>query len=320
MLHHGMVGCAKAKSRVGQGERVGLQASLLAHPQTRFLPLPVFVLIALWGCAGLPPTPPREGVMIKTSISVQYYSVRGTTADAIFDDMKRNGLFDNKGRRAFGVTSAEWNMDWKRIETTRPAVCSAESMTILLNLVVTLPQHDQLNDLSRGIRTNWQRFAASVAAHEQRHVDIHLNGAKTMKTRMDAILTTSSSCSELDNVIRSVWAGQQAEIESAPDEIHLEDEARIQKNRKPLQDQIDINQARLTTIDSEFRSLDQILDDVKRQRDTTQARIGAVEAEMAKSGASPPKCSQARLTSRIQAPCEACKALVAADNALVEHD
>jgi predicted secreted Zn-dependent protease len=53
-------------------------------------------------------------------------------------------------------------------------------MTITLNLVVTLPQHDQLNELSQDIRTNWQRFAARVAAHEQRHVDIYLNGAKTM--------------------------------------------------------------------------------------------------------------------------------------------
>src|SRR4029434_11057401 len=101
-----------------------------------------------------------------------------------------------------------------------------------------------------------------------------------MKTRMDAILTMSSSCSELDNVIRSVWAGQQAEIERAQDEFHLEDEARIQKNRKPLQDQIDINQARLTTIDSEFRSLDQILDDVRRQRDTPQARLVALETDV----------------------------------------
>jgi predicted secreted Zn-dependent protease len=318
MLHHGMAGCAKAKSRVGQGERVGLQASLLAHPQTRFLPLPVFVLIALWGCAGLPPTPQREWVMIKTSSSVQYYSVRGTTADAIFDDIKGNGLFDNKGRRAVGLTSGKWSMDWERIETS-PAVCRPESMTILLNLVVTLPQHDQLNDLSQGIRTNWQRFAASVAAHEQRHVDIYLNGAKTMKTRMDAITTKSSSCSELKNVVDSVWASQQAETERAQNEFHLEDEARVQNNRKPLQDQIDINKARLTAISSEFRSLDQTLDDVKRQRDTTHARIGAVEAEMAKSGASPPKCSQARLTSRIQALCEEYKALVAADNALVDQ-
>jgi predicted secreted Zn-dependent protease len=318
MLHDGMAGRAKAKSRVEQGERVGLQVSLFAHPQTRFLPLPVFVLIALWGCAGLPPTPQREWVMIKTSSSVQYYSVRGTTTGVIFDDIKRNGLFDNKGRRAVGLTSGEWSIDWKRIET-RGAVCSPESMTILLNLVVTLPQLDQLNDVSQGIRTNWQRFAASVAAHEQRHVDIYLNGAKTMKTRMDSIIKKSYFCSELENVVRSVWASQQAETERAQDEFHLEDEARIQNNRKPLQDQIDINQTRLTTINSEFRSLDQTLDDVKRQRDTTHVRIDAVKAEMAKSGASPPKCSQARLTSRIQALCQEYKALVAADNALVDQ-
>jgi len=142
---------------------------------------------------------------------------------------------------------------------------------------------------------------------------------KTMKPRMDAITTKSSSCSELKNVVDSVWASQQAETERAQNEFQLEDEARVQNNRKPLQDQIDINKARLTAISSEFRRLDQTLDDVKRQRDTTHARIGAVEAEMAKFGASPPKCSQARLTSRIQALCEEYKALIAADNALVDQ-
>src|SRR5207247_520740 len=142
------------------------------RPQARFLPLPVFVLIVLCGCAGL--TPQREWVVLKTSSSTRYYSVRGTTTGVIFDDIERNGLFDTKARRAIGLTSGEWSIDWRGIET-RPGLCSPESMTITLNLVVTLPQHDQLNDLSRDIRTNWQRFAARVAAPEQRHVDIHVN-------------------------------------------------------------------------------------------------------------------------------------------------
>ena len=146
------------------------------RPQARFLPLPVFVLIVLCGCAGL--TPQREWVVLKTSSSTRY----------------------------------EWSIDWRGIET-RPALCSPESMTITLKLVVTLPRHDQLNDLSQDIRTNWQRFAARVAAHEQRHVDIYLDGAKTTKTRMEAILKKWSSCSALENVIRRLWAGQQAEIE-----------------------------------------------------------------------------------------------------------
>ena len=256
--------------------------------------------------------------MLKIHSSTQYYSVRGTTPGAIFDDIDRNGLFDNKARRAIGLTSGELSIDWKGIET-RPAFCSFESMTITLNLVVTLPQHDQLNELSQDIRTNWQRFAARIAAHEQRHVEIYLNGAKTMTTRMEAILTKPSSCSELGSGIRSIWASQQAETERAQDEFHLADEAKIQNDRKPLQVQIDINQTRLTAINSEIRSLDQTLDDLKRQRDTTHAGIDTVKAEMAKSGASPPKCSQPRITSWIQTLCRQYNALVAANITLVDQ-
>lgn len=309
---------ARATSHVGQRKRVPLRDSLLPYRQTRFLQLPVFVLIVLWGCAGLPPTPQREWVILKISSSTQYYSVRGTTTGAIFDHIERNGLFDNQARRAIGLTSGEWNIDWKGIET-RPASCSLESMTIALNLVVTLPQHDQLGDLSQDIRTNWQRFTERVAAHEQRHFDIYLNGAKTMKTRMEAILTKSSSCSELENAIRSIWASHQAETERAQDEFHLEDEGRIQNDRRPLQVQIDINQTRLTAINSEIRGLDQSLDDLKRDRNTTDARIDAAKAELGKSIASPLTCSQSRVTSRIQLLCQQYNMLVAAYNALVDQ-
>jgi len=313
-----MAGRARAKSRVGQGERVGLGDRLLAHPQARFLPLSAFVLIVFWGCAGLPPTTQRDGVMLKTSSATQYYSVRGTTTSVIFDDIERNGLFDTKARHAVGLTSGRWSIDWKGVET-RPGPCSLESMTITLNLVVTLPKHDLPNDLSRDIRTNWQRFAASVAAHEQRHVDIYLNGAKTMKTRMEAILTKSSSCSELERVVRSIWASQQAETERVQEEFHIEDEAKTQNDRKPLQVQIDANRRRLTAINSEIQGVDQTLDNLKRQRNTTHARINAVKAEMAKSGASLPKCSQSPLTSSIQVLCEQYNALVAAYNALADE-
>jgi chromosome segregation ATPase len=192
-------------------------------------------------------------------------------------------------------------------------------MTIALDLVVTLPRHELPNDLSRNIRANWQRFVASVAAHEQRHVDIYLNGAKTMKTRMEAILTNSASCSELERVVRSIWTSQQAETERVQDEFHIEAEAKTQNDRKPLQVQIDANRTRLMAINSEIRGLDQTLDDLKRQRNTTHARIDAVKAEIAKSGASPPNCSQSRLTTSIQALCQQYNALVVAYNALADQ-
>ena len=262
------------------------------------------------------PTPLQERVTLTVRSSTRHYSVRGTTPGAIFDSIDRNGLFDNKARRAIGLTSGEMSIDWKGLET-RPAFYNPTSMTVTLNLVVTLPQHDQLNELSPDIRTNWQRFAEKVAAHEQRHVDISLNGAKTMTTRMEAIVAKPSSCSELESAIRSVWAAQQAETERAQDEFHLEDEAKIQSDRKPLQVQVDIHQTRLTVINYQIRGLDQTLDDLKRKRATTHAGIDSVKAKMAKSGASLPKCSQARLPRWIEALCQQYNALVAANNALV---
>lgn len=288
----------------------------LAPRRTRVLPLPVFVLIALWGCAGLPPAPQREWVLLETSRSIQYYSVRGTTTTAIFDDIDRNGLFDTKARRAIGLTSAELRIDWKTVET-RPAPCSLESMTIRLDLVVTLPRHDQLSELSPDVRVNWQRFAARVAAHEQRHVDIYLDGAKMMKTRLEKMPTESSSCSELDRVIRSIWAGQQADTDRAQEEFHLADDAKIQNDREPLRVQLDLRQTRLSAIKSEIRGLDQTLDDLRRQRDMTHVEIDTVKAEMVESGATSSACSQSGLTSQVQALCHRHNALVVAHNAIV---
>jgi seryl-tRNA synthetase len=103
------------------------------------------------------------------------------------------------------------------------------------------------------------------------------------------------------------------------DEFHIEAEAKTQNDRKPLQVQIDANERRLTAINSELQGVDQTLDNLKRQRNTTHARIDAVKAEMAKSGVSLPKCSQSPLTTSIQALCQRYNALAAADNALTDE-
>ncbi len=90
---------------------------------------------------------------------------------------------------------------------------------------------------------------------------------------MEAVLTKTFSCSELETKIRSIVAGQKADTEKAQNEFHLEDAAKIQDEQKPLQVQIDINQTRLTNINSELRGLDQTLDVLKRQRDKTHAEL-----------------------------------------------
>ena len=209
-----MAGCSTASRRWDGSSRLVTAPSLTWRRRSgrweardiRLLFIPVFALIVLWGCASrppsIPPAPQQERVILKIDKSTQYYVVRGTTTSAIFDDVKKNGLFDTKAQRAVGLTSVKWTMDWRGIET-RPAFCNIlGTMTISLDITVTLPRHDQLNDLTPDIRTNWERYAARVAAHEQRHVDIYLNGAKTIQARMETILTKPSSCPELEDVVR----------------------------------------------------------------------------------------------------------------------
>jgi len=282
------------------------------------LPLPLVVLIVLSGCAGRSSGPERERVTLKTTSATRYYAIRGTTTTAIFDEIDHNGLLDTKSRRAVGLTSADWNMDWKGLESDR-GVCRPESMTITLTLVVTLPQHARSNDLPRDINSNWRRFAASVAAHEQHHVDIYLAGARRIKSRMESVLTKTTSCAELGKTIRTVWIGEQADIEKAQDQFHVEDDAKSRDDRKPLQAQIDSNQARLSVIDAEIKGLDQTLAAIKRRHAATQTELGAIKAEMAKSGAAPPSCSQSGVARRFQALCQQYSGLVTAYNALVEQ-
>ena len=256
--------------------------------------------------------------MLKTSTATRYYAVRGLTTTAIFDDIDKNGLFDNMGRRALGQASANWSMDWQGTEV-RSGLCEQSPMSITLNIVVTLPEHKRLSELAPDIKANWQRFAARVAAHEQRHVDIYLSGASRMKSRMEALLSEPGSCAKLDKTIHALWVSEQADVEKAQDQFHVEDDAKSQNDRRPLQAKIDVNQKRLSAIASELKSLDQALDGLKRRRESTQDELNTVKAEMGKSRASPPICAQPGLTSQLLALCQRYNALVATYNALVEE-
>jgi len=256
--------------------------------------------------------------MLKTSTETRYYPVRGLTATAIFADIDKNGLFDKRGRHALGQASVEWKMDSHGIEV-RGGLCEQPSMTITLSIVVTLPEHKRLSDLPPDVKTNWQRFAARVATHEQRHVDIYMTGARGMKGRMEAVLAKPGTCSELQKTIRGVWDSEQADVEKAQEQFHVEDEAKSQEDRKPLQAKIDVNQKRLSALASELQSLDQALEALKQRRDNTQAELNAVKAEMGKAGASPHTCAQSGLTGKLLALCPRYHALVATYNGLVEE-
>jgi predicted secreted Zn-dependent protease len=228
----------------------------------------------LIACSGPPPAPPRQPVGVETSVSTRYYPVRGTTTAAIFTAIDANGLVETRsGQRAVGMTSVEWKLTSGDVDV-RAVPCVFPSLTVMLHLVVMLPRHEAPDNLPADLRDRWERFVARVAAHEQRHVDIYLEGAKAMKARLEAT-RTAVSCADLEKAIDAEWWAQQANIERAQAEFHAVDETTARSEREALQARLDGTRARLEPVDTEIRRLDTELADLRRQVDAGRADLVA---------------------------------------------
>jgi predicted secreted Zn-dependent protease len=270
----------------------------------------LFATFIVSGCASMRPTLP---VRLITTKATTYYSVHGTTTNQIFEEIKAQGLLERDGEFAGGLASAKSEMQWNGRDTG--ALCTSDSMTITLDLVVTLPRHERPNDLSNDLRERWQHFAATVAAHEQRHVDIFVNAASSVKARIETALKKWASCHDLTAAIRDLWKTHEVETEKAQHQFDVEDRARIDNDRKPLLDKIETSKARLTALTAEVRHFDATLGDLSRRTGAVRQNMDAVKADIANANGT---CS--RPTDRIAGFCRQYNALVADHNAVVaEH-
>src|SRR5215470_6993096 len=225
----------------------------------------------LTACSSPPPAPARQPAVVETNVSTTYYLVRGQTTAAIFAAIDANGLAATSGQRAVGMTSAEWKLTSGDVNA-RAVPCVFPSLTIALNLAVMLPRHETPDAMTADLRDRWERFVARVAAHEQRHVDIYLEGAKAMKARLEA-LRTAVSCADLEKTIDAEWRAAQADIERAQAAFHAEDETRTRSEREALQSRLDGTRTRLEPMDAEIRRLDAELADLRRQVDAGRADL-----------------------------------------------
>jgi predicted secreted Zn-dependent protease len=254
-------------------------------------------------------SPIADAVKLKVANSTQYFSVGGDTASEILTSLETNSPRQEKHRRVAGLTSA----------SGRFAVeCSPYTVTTDLEVVVTLPQHDHLDRLPEDLKLRWRRLVTSITAHEQRHVDIFVAGARTVKRRIEA-LPISRPCSDIQQEIQTIWTGQIEETNAAQEKFDADDAERVDIDRKPLRTQIDANQARLAAIESDVRGLERTGDDVRRQLETLQTKLEAVVVKMGSANASPASCPRARPSTSVWVLCQEHHNLVEASNQLVRQ-
>ncbi|MGE0056902.1 MAG: DUF922 domain-containing protein [Dehalococcoidia bacterium] len=224
-----------------------------------------------------------DRIILDTNTSTKYYNVTGTTTVDIFDSIDRNGPRNDKNEKGSGLTAASWAYRWQ--PQNSPDGCIIASMTITLEIVVTLPKHASESSLNASLASKWKQFAASVDRHEQTHVDINLAGAKTIREKM-ASIRSAASCDALSKQVDSLWNNEQQTIENAQNTFHAQEDARIADLRRPLQSQIDVNRARIATLATQIQGLDSSLatmnadlTNVSNQLDALKGQIDAILAK-----------------------------------------
>ena len=211
-------------------------------------------------------------VDLTTSEATTYYPVTGTTTEDIFASIEANGPTDNVGQQGSGLTSVDWEYKWTG-DKAPSGECSIRELTVSAAIVVELPQHQDEALLPVTLLSNWQEYAQGVADHEQRHVDIYLEGAQDIQAAMREI-DVQENCDLLEEIIDEVWNDQQARINALQDSFHNDENARLAASRGPLELEIDANRDKLESLQAQIAVLDQ-------QISTLQSEIAVFDNEVA---------------------------------------
>lgn len=223
-----------------------------------------------------------ERVQLVTNVSVNYYPVFGNSSQEIFDFLNTRGPVSAEGERAVGLATAKPRREWK--PRSESSSCSIESMTITVDISLTLPRLDPSSRLNVTTMRNWQRFAAEVERHERRHVEIYVEGFEEMKTMMAAI-PPKETCTALEAEIRRIWDTQLRIINERQERFHDEEDERVERLREPIRRQIEANQAQMDDLNATIAMLEAALvllgtrlDEMSRYLDGLKRQLDAIVA------------------------------------------
>jgi predicted secreted Zn-dependent protease len=268
------------------------------------LPIAFVILTACGSSRAAPePTPTvdvgQQRVHMETTVATVFYEVQGTTTEAIFSYIEQNGPTDGEGQRGSGLTSVIWGYEWQGGQAGKD--CAIRSMTIRADMTVTLPRHASLELLAESTRRNWSRYAEGVAVHEQTHVDIYKDGARSVQRLMQE-LPAQSTCDELERRIGLVWAQEQARINQEQAQFHIDEASRLDRERQPLAARIDQNRTELASLERQIGALDQTVRVLRADIDAMEKRIRDYEADITRVEESnlPPAQKQEQVLALVQ--------------------
>jgi predicted secreted Zn-dependent protease len=222
----------------------------------------VICIALLHGACQPPPTPKPLGldkVHDTVSVDTKYYSVTGTTTDAVRRSLEANWVEPE----VVGLTEAE--IEYEPKVTSYDDYCHLEWIDINMKVVMTIPRHSNPSALNSLLSKRWSKFAQDTAKHEQQHTDIHLEGIENLKAKMAEIPDIHTNCNEAYSALDVIYEEEWELNTLRQREFHSSEAMECSFQEYFFEFQIDQHETEMNAYDKELKNLKQQMEQLEQQ-------------------------------------------------------
>lgn len=141
--------------------------------------------------------------------SVDYYTIRGSTARELRADMNRLGPSNDAGVRNDGYT--HWDIQWRYAYDRTVGGCTAGNFRVTLQARMTLPRWDPPAGVPQALIARWKRFADALRVHEDGHYELAVAAADEVR-RVLHTNRTGDDCGRLGKRLDAAAAAVLADL------------------------------------------------------------------------------------------------------------
>lgn len=130
------------------------------------------------------------------SITTTPYSIQGSTAQALRQQINQKGPTDPKtGQRFSGYT--QWNVRWNYRYRQQGDRCTLTQTRVNTTVTITLPQWNPPSTAPRDLRDRWNRYIRALSQHENGHRDHGLGAGRDILAMLKRF-PAQTTCAELE--------------------------------------------------------------------------------------------------------------------------
>lgn len=165
-----------------------------------------------------------KGTKVALTVNVERrtYLAQGCTDRELKDSAVQN-IPRKPADRTIGLTA--WGTSIDYTFSSAKTSCSMTTATILLTVVVSVPEAATREGIAGAELTKWDAEVDRIRTHEQRHVDIDIAGAKRLQSALESV-KTAATCPDVERSIKATADRITEDVKAENRNFDAEDQAR----------------------------------------------------------------------------------------------